>query len=98
MKTSISSRSIKYVPKRTCIACRQIKDKRKLIRLVSPSGEDVEVDITGKKVGRGAYLCSTQECWEIALKGDRLERSLKTRLTPGNREKLIGFAEGNFKI
>lgn len=98
MKTSISSHSVKHVPKRTCIACRQMKDKRELIRLVFPSGENVEVDITGKKVGRGAYLCSTQGCWEIALKGDRLERSLKTKLTPENREKLIEFAEGNFKM
>ena len=96
MKTSISSHPIKHVPKRTCIACRQIKDKRELIRLVFSSDEDVEVDITGKKMGRGAYLCSTQGCWEIVLKGDRLERSLKTKLTSENREKLIKFAEGNF--
>ena len=95
MKTSISFNPVKHVPKRTCIACRQIKDKRELIRLVFSSGEDVEVDVTGKKIGRGAYLCSTQRCWEIVLKGDRLERSLKTKLTVENREKLIEFATGN---
>ena len=53
----------------------------------------VEVDAGGKKVGRGAYLCRAQECWETGLKGGRLEHSLRTTLTPDNREQLIRFGK-----
>ncbi len=53
----------------------------------------VEVDTSGKKTGRGAYLCPTQECWETGLKGNRLEHALRTNLTQDNREQLIETAE-----
>ncbi len=55
------------------------------------SDESVEVDINGKKTGRGAYLCPAQECWEIGLKGGRLEHALRTTLTQDNREQLIKY-------
>ena len=61
------------------------------------SAESVKVDISGKKTGRGTYLCSAQECWEAGLKGGRLEHSLRTTLTQDNREQLIKFAEDFFK-
>ncbi len=51
----------------------------------------VEVDTDGKKAGRGAYLCPARECWEIGLRGGRLEHSLRTTLTQDNREQLIRF-------
>ena len=57
------------------------------------SEEGVEVDIGGKKTGRGAYLCPAQECWETALKGGRLEHTLRVTLTPDNREQLIKYGE-----
>ncbi len=57
--------------------------------MVRISDASVEVDIGGKKAGRGAYLCPAQECWEIGLKGGRLEHSLRTTLTQDNRERLI---------
>ncbi len=63
------------------------------MRLVRISNESVEVDTSGKKAGRGAYLCPLQECWEIGLKGGRLEHSLKTTLTQSNREQLTKAAE-----
>jgi len=53
----------------------------------------VEVDTSGKRVGRGAYLCPVEECWEIGLKGGRLEHALRTTLTQDNREQLIKTAE-----
>ena len=53
----------------------------------------VEVDTSGKKAGRGAYLCPAEECWEIGLKGGRLERTLRTNLTQDNREQLIKIAK-----
>ena len=79
------------------MACRKVKAKRELIRLVRISDESVEVDIGGKKTGRGAYLCRTQECWESGLKGGRLERSLRATLTQDNREQLIRFSKDLFK-
>ena len=93
MRRSISSHSVKHIPLRTCLACRETKAKQELIRLVRISDEKVEVDIDGKKTGRGAYLCSAQKCWEIGLKGSRLERSLKTTLTHDNRDQLISLGK-----
>jgi len=71
------------------VACRQIKPKRELIRLVRLSNGSVEVDASGRRAGRGGYLCQKQECWEVGLKGNRLEYTLRTTLTPENRERLL---------
>ena len=78
----------KHIPQRTCVACRKVKAKRELIRLVRISNGNVEVDTSGKKAGRGAYLCPTLECWEIGLKTGRLEYTLRITLTQENREQL----------
>ncbi len=86
---SISPHPVKHIAQRTCLACRKIRAKQELIRVVRISDASVEVDIGGKKAGRGAYLCPAQECWEIGLKGGRLEHSLRTTLTQDNRERLI---------
>lgn len=75
------------------MACRKVRPKRELIRLVRVSDGKVEVDTSGKKVGRGAYLCRLEECWEIGLKGGRLEHALGTTLSQDNREQLIKTAE-----
>ncbi len=55
------------------------------------SDGSVEIDAGGKKAGRGAYLCRAQECWEVGLKGRRLEHALRTTLTQENREQLIRY-------
>ena len=86
-------RSTRHIPQRTCVACRKVKAKRELIRLVRISSGGVEVDTEGKKAGRGAYLCRAQECWEIGLKGSRLEHTLRVSLTQDNREQLIRFGK-----
>ena len=91
------TKSIKHIPQRTCVACHQGKDKQELIRLVRKADGSVEVDNTGKKVGRGAYLCRTWECWEIGLKGGRLSHGLRTDLTQENREQLIGYGKDLFQ-
>jgi len=90
---SISSHVVKHIPQRTCVACRKVKAKGELVRVVRIPDGSVEVDADGKKAGRGAYLCQIQECWEIGLKGGRLEHSLRTTLTPDNREQLIRFGK-----
>ena len=87
----MNSPSLKHIPQRTCVACRKVKDKQELIRLVRVSDRSVEVDTSGKKAGRGAYLCRAQECWELGFKGGRLEHTLRTKLTQDNRESLIRF-------
>ena len=71
------------------MACRKIKAKRELVRLVRTPEGDIEIDITGKKAGRGAYLCPAVECWETALKGNQLEHTLRSSLTQEEREQLI---------
>ena len=84
----------KHVPHRTCVACRKVKPKRELIRLVRISDGGVEVDLSGKKAGRGTYLCAVRECWEVGLKCGRLEHALRTTLTQDNRQQLIRYGGG----
>jgi hypothetical protein len=68
----------KHIPQRTCIACRAVRAKRELVRVVRTTARRVEADPTGKKTGRGAYLCRQRECWETALaQRGRLELALK---------------------
>ena len=77
---------VKHVPQRTCVGCREILPKRKMIRLVRTT-EGVQVDPTGKLAGRGAYLHDRRECWERALKG-ALANALKTTITVDDRARL----------
>jgi len=81
----------KHLPQRTCIACRQIKEKKALIRLVRAENGFVEVDISGKKPGRGAYLCPEKVCWASVLKKNRLEYALRTKLSDDNRQILTEY-------
>ena len=78
----------KQPPQRTCIACRQVKEKKDLVRLVSTQNGIAEVDVFGRKPGRGAYLCPKRTCWELALKKNRLDYALRTRLRDDNRQTL----------
>lgn len=80
----------KPIPQRTCIACRQVKSKRDLIRIVRTPEGKIEIDISGRKKGRGAYICPTRECMDKAFRGNQLERTLKTGITIENRDKLTG--------
>ena len=71
----------KKIPQRTCMACQEKEDKRDLVRIVrSPEGE-ISVDLTGKKPGRGAYICPNLECLNKVIKSKRLERSLETAIS-----------------
>lgn len=68
---------VRRIPQRLCVACRQMRPKRDLIRVVrTPLGE-VRVDPTGKASGRGAYVCPTAECAEVALRERRLQHALE---------------------
>ncbi len=94
MRNEASSKVVKqkHVPARTCIGCRTVNNKRDMIRIVR-IGDRVEVDSTGKKSGRGAYLCPYYECWELGLKGNRLNHSLHISISPTDRQSLIEFGK-----
>ena len=71
----------KKIPLRMCVGCREMKEKKSLIRIVrSPEGE-VSLDPVGKKPGRGAYVCREGECLARALKQRQIERQLQVTLT-----------------
>ena len=68
----------KKVPLRQCIGCGQMKGKKELMRVLRTTEGEIVLDMTGKKNGRGAYLCFSGQCLEKAVKNKGLERSLKT--------------------
>ena len=85
---------------RMCVGCREMKEKRELIRVVrSPEGE-VSLDPTGKKSGRGAYVCRNADCLKRAIRQRQLERQLDAALLPETTDALnramaeLGPAEG----
>ncbi len=83
----------KHIPQRTCIACRKVGGKRGLVRLVRTVEGGVEIDASGKKAGRGAYLHPLRICWESGLKGSRVEQALRVKLTPANRQALQEYGQ-----
>jgi predicted RNA-binding protein YlxR (DUF448 family) len=62
------------------------------VRIVRTPQGTVEIDPTGKKSGRGAYLCKAQQCWQLVLKKGRLDNALKAKLTPQEKEALLEYA------
>ncbi len=83
----------KHIPQRTCVACRAVRPKRQLIRIVrTPEGE-IRVDDRGKQSGRGAYLCAQRVCWEEALKRRRLDTALRMTLDEATIETLRAYAQ-----
>ena len=78
----------KSIPLRKCTGCQEMKDKRTLVRVVRSENGEFSVDFTGKKPGRGAYICPNLECLEKAKKSKGLERSFKTPVPAEVYEKL----------
>lgn len=68
------------IPLRKCTGCGESKPKKELIRIVRTPEEEIIVDTTGKKNGRGAYICCSADCLQKAIKSRGLERSLKERI------------------
>lgn len=81
----------KHVPLRTCISCRETKPKRELLRVVRTPDMHVQIDATGKKSGRGAYLCARRSCWEGAIKRRRLEQEFEISISEEDRAELDSF-------
>ena len=72
----------KKVPQRQCIGCGEMKNKKDLIRILKGTDQEISIDATGRKNGRGAYLCPSMECLKKARKNKGLERSFKMAI-PG---------------
>ncbi len=70
----------KKIPQRQCIGCGEMKNKKELIRVIKTPEESIIIDATGKKNGRGAYICKSSECLRKAVKSRGLERSLKVSI------------------
>ncbi len=70
----------KKVPMRQCTGCREMKNKREMIRVIRTGGNEICIDATGRKNGRGAYICPNMNCLKMAMKNRGLERSLKTAI------------------
>lgn len=80
---------MKKIPQRKCVGCNEMKDKKDLFRIVrSPEGE-ISLDLTGKKNGRGAYVCPNPECITKAVKEERLERALEKAVSQDVYQQLL---------
>jgi predicted RNA-binding protein YlxR (DUF448 family) len=82
----------RHVPIRTCVGCRQERPKREMVRVVRTPEGNVVADPTGKRAGRGAYLCPTYDCWTRALQRGSLAHTLKTEITLADRTELERIA------
>lgn len=71
---------VKKVPMRQCTGCREMKSKREMIRVIRTTENEICIDATGRKNGRGAYICPNMDCLKLAIKNRGLERSLKTAI------------------
>ena len=81
---------MKKIPQRTCMGCNEQKDKNQLIRIVKDKEGNITIDKTGKKEGRGAYICDKEECLEKVKKNKRLERIFEISISQDIYENLRG--------
>ncbi len=87
----------KKLPLRKCVGCQEMKSKKELLRILRTEDGQVLLDATGRKNGRGAYLCYSAACFERAVKSKALERALKTAIsaeTYADLKKEIDAIEG----
>ena len=72
--------AVRKIPMRQCIGCKEMKSKREMIRVLRTTENEIVLDDTGRKNGRGAYLCKDPACFQQAVRARGLERSLKTAI------------------
>ncbi len=85
----------KKIPLRKCVGCDERREKKELIRIVRTPDGEVDVDTTGKKPGRGAYLCPSRDCLQKAFKNKRIERNLQINLPKEVKETLEEKIDGD---
>jgi uncharacterized protein len=81
---------VKKIPMRMCTGCMEMKPKKELVRVVKNKDGEVSMDLTGKKPGRGAYVCRSLQCLEKAFKTKKLDRNLEVTISAELYEKLKG--------
>lgn len=81
---------VKKIPLRMCTGCMEMKAKKELVRVVKNKEGEVSMDLTGKKPGRGAYVCRSIACLEKSFKTKRLEKNLEVKISEELYEKLKG--------
>jgi len=84
----------KKKPERTCIVCRTQREKKDLLRIVKSKEGIIEVDLTGKKNGRGAYICKNEECLNKLIKTKRLEKVFEKEISENLYESIRGIIIG----
>lgn len=87
------SPSLKKIPQRMCVSCRVRRNKADLLRVVLLTDGQVMIDPTGKKPGRGAYVCKNRDCLAQAVKAHRFDRGLKTEISSEVIEALLHEAD-----
>ena len=86
---------MKKIPLRRCLGCYESKPKNELYRIVRTTEGEIVLDKTGKKNGRGAYICSSKECLERAIKGKKLEKEFETKISDEIYEELRNIMGNN---
>ena len=90
--------TVRKIPMRKCIGCGEMKNKRDMMRILRTTEGAIVLDTTGKKNGRGAYLCANADCFQKAVKSKGLERALKTAVPEdvydGLKKEIEKIAEG----
>ena len=87
----------KKIPLRQCVGCGEMKAKKEMMRVIKTPEDEIVLDVTGKKNGRGAYLCKQEECLQKAVKSKGLERSFKMSIDKSSYEKRQKEYEGNIE-
>ncbi|MGI6725173.1 MAG: RNase P modulator RnpM [Christensenellales bacterium] len=80
----------KKIPMRMCVGCREMKPKKELLRVVRTPEDVILIDFTGKKSGRGAYVCPEEGCLARAVKQRQLDRALDRTISPEITQQLAG--------
>lgn len=70
----------KKIPMRMCLGCGEMKPKKELVRVVKSKEGEISLDLTGKKQGRGAYICKSKECFDKARKSRKFEKEFSCKI------------------
>ncbi len=73
--------AVKKTPMRMCLGCGEMKPKKELIRAVKSPEDEISIDLTGKKSGRGAYICRSADCFRLARKARRFEKAFSCKIS-----------------
>lgn len=88
---------MKHIPQRSCIVCRESKDKSELLRVVKCPDGSIAIDATGKQAGRGAYVCKSGDCMQVAIKKRAFNRAFKQQIEQAVYDNLSAAIEGDGK-